>query len=135
MAIWAHSAAVAVRNRRKATKWYHTVLGFQVLDDDPEHWTTVGSRTTGARLHLCEVHGRPRGPKRTHPTNTGILLLTTEPFGKICARLEKKGVRFSLPPREVPWGWIAKFLDPDDNEFWLMPAPKPTRPRRKRAAT
>ncbi|HEV8049860.1 MAG TPA: VOC family protein [Thermoplasmata archaeon] len=131
MAIWAHSAAVTVRDRRKATEWYHSVLGFTVLDDDPEHWTTVGNRRTGARIHLCEIHGRPRGPHRTDPTNTGILLLTSEPFPRLCGRLAKKGVRFSLPPREVPWGWIAKFLDPDDNEFWLMPAPKAAAPRKR----
>jgi predicted enzyme related to lactoylglutathione lyase len=27
-----------------------------------------------------------------------------------------------MPPKELPWGWVAKFLDPDGNEFWLNPA-------------
>jgi predicted enzyme related to lactoylglutathione lyase len=140
VSLFVHSAAVPVRDRKKAAEWYRTVLGFTVLDDDPEHWTTVGSRLYGARIHLCEMHGRRRAPKPTDGCPTGILLLTTEPLPRLCERLEKKGVRFSLPPREVPWGWIAKFLDPDDNEFWLMPAPKakskPSRTgRRRRAAS
>jgi predicted enzyme related to lactoylglutathione lyase len=134
MGLCVHSAAVPVRDRKKAAEWYRTVLGFAVLDDDPEHWTTVGSRVYGARLHLCEVHGRRRGPKGPDAGNTGILLLSTEPLPRLYQRLVKKGVRFSLPPREVPWGWIAKFLDPDDNEFWLMPAPKAAPPRKRRPA-
>jgi predicted enzyme related to lactoylglutathione lyase len=132
MPLIVHSAAVPVRDRKKAAEWYRTVLGFSVLDDDPEHWTTVGSPLYGARIHLCEVHGRRRGPKRPDSGNTGILLLSTEPLPRLYRRLEQKGVRFSLPPREVPWGWIAKFLDLDDNEFWLMPAPNPEPARRRR---
>jgi predicted enzyme related to lactoylglutathione lyase len=127
MPIWVHSAAVPVRDRKKAAEWYRRVLGFSILDADPEHWTTVGSRQFGARLHLCEVRGRRRGPKKVDACVTGILLLTSEPLPRLCTRLGARGVRFSLPPREVPWGWIAKFLDPDDNEFWLMAAPKPKR--------
>ena len=115
--------AVAVSDRAKAAKWYVDTLGFRVFDDDPEHWTTVGERSGKFRLHLCEVGGRPgKNPPKSEVGNTGILLLTNEPFLRTCARLKKRRVRFSMPPKKLPWGWLAKFLDPDGNEFWLMPA-------------
>ncbi len=117
------SVAVAVTDRHQAAKWYVETLGFKVFDDDPEHWTTVGDKSGKFRFHLCEVGGRPgKKPPKSEVGNTGILLLVTgEPFGRACARLKRNGVRFSVPPKKMPWGWVAKFLDPDGNEFWLNP--------------
>jgi predicted enzyme related to lactoylglutathione lyase len=117
------SAAVAVTDRKKAAKWYVRTLGFRVFDDEPEHWTTVGDRSGKFLLHLCEVAGAGHKPPKSELGNTGVLLVTNESFSRTCARLKKRGVRFSLPPRKLPWGWVAKFLDPDGNEFWLNPAP------------
>ncbi len=117
------SVAVAVTDRKKAAKWYAKTLGFRVLDDDDEHWTTVGDRSGKFRLHLCEVGGRPgKKPPKSEVGNTGILLVTNEPFRAECARLVRRGVKFSQPPRKMPWGWVSKFLDPDGNEFWFVPA-------------
>jgi len=123
MPIRAVSAAVAVRDRAKAARWYAVKLGFTIFAEDPEHWTTVGDRSGKFLLHLCEVGGRGKKPPKSEVGNTGILLETDEPFLKVCARLKKQGVRFSMPPRELPWGWVAKFLDPDGNEFWFQPRP------------
>ena len=123
MSIRAVSVAVAVADRKKAVKWYRKTLGFRVFDDDPEHWTTVGDRSGKFLLHLCEVGGQPgKKPPKSEVGNTGILLVTTEPFQRVCARLKRQRVRFSMPPKKLPWGWVAKFLDPDGNEFWLQPA-------------
>jgi predicted enzyme related to lactoylglutathione lyase len=123
MTLRAVSAAVAVSDRKKAAKWYARCLGFRVFDDDPEHWTTVGDRSGKFLLHLCELGDRPgKRPPKSEVGNTGILLETTEPFARTCARLKRAGVRFSQPPKKFPWGWVAKFLDPDGNEFWLQPA-------------
>ncbi len=116
--------AIAVSDRKAAAKWYAKVLGFRVVDDDPEHWTTVGAPRSRFLLHLCEVGDRPgRKPPKSEVGNTGILLVTDAPFARTCAKLRRHRVKFSMPPKELPWGWVAKFLDPDGNEFWLMPAP------------
>jgi predicted enzyme related to lactoylglutathione lyase len=122
MTLRALSVAVAVTDRAKATQWYVRTLGFRVFDDDPEHWTTVGDRSGKFLFHLCEVAGAGHKPPKSEVGNTGILLTTDEPFLRTCARLKKLGVRFSQPPKKFPWGWVAKFLDPDGNEFWLNPA-------------
>jgi len=122
MTIRAVSAAVAVRDRAKAAKWYSKTLGFQVFDADPEHWTTVGDRSGKFLLHLCEMGGKPgRKPPRSEVGNTGILMESDGSFLRVCASLKKKGVKFSMPPKKLPWGWVAKFLDPDGNEFWFQP--------------
>jgi catechol 2,3-dioxygenase-like lactoylglutathione lyase family enzyme len=122
MALRGVSVAVAVKDRKKSAKWYVKTLGFRVFDDDAEHWTTVGDRSGKFLLHLCEVSGHGKKPPKTEVGNTGILLVTDESFTRMCARLKKKRVRFSMPPKKMPWGWIARFLDPDGNEFWLNPA-------------
>lgn len=122
MALKMTSVAVAVQDRKKAAKWYVQKLGFRVKDDDSEHWLTVQDRKGGFQLHLCEMAGPGKKPKRSELGNTGILLVTDQPILPLCARLKKKGVRFSQPPKEFPWGWVAKFLDRDENEFWLSPA-------------
>jgi predicted enzyme related to lactoylglutathione lyase len=123
MGIRGVSVAVAVSDRKKAAKWYARVLDWTVFDEEPEHWTTVGDRSGKFLLHLCEVGGRPgKKPPRSEVGNTGILLVTKEPFLRACARLQRRGVKFSSPPKKLPWGWVSKFLDPDGNEFWFCPA-------------
>jgi catechol 2,3-dioxygenase-like lactoylglutathione lyase family enzyme len=123
MSIRAVSASVVVRDRAKAARWYTETLGFRLFAEDPDHWTTVGDRSGMFLLHLCEFEGKP-GQKlpKSEVGNTGILLWTDEPFARTVARLKKRKVRFSMQPKKLPWGWLAKFLDPDGNEFWLMPA-------------
>jgi predicted enzyme related to lactoylglutathione lyase len=116
------SVAIAVTDRKKSARWYSKTLGFRLFDDDPEHWTTVGDRSGKFLLHLCEVSGHGKKPPKSEVGNTGILLLVNGPFVKACAALKKKRVKFSMPPKEMPWGWVAKILDPDGNEFWLNPA-------------
>jgi catechol 2,3-dioxygenase-like lactoylglutathione lyase family enzyme len=120
MTLELRSAAVAVTDRKRSAKWYQEKLGFRVIDDD-EHWLTVGDRSGSFRLHLCEMGAKPGAPpKRSEVGNTGILLVTKEPVLRAYARLKKKGVKFSVPAVERPHaGWVAKFLDPDGNEFWL----------------
>jgi predicted enzyme related to lactoylglutathione lyase len=117
------SVAVAVTDRKKAARWYAKTLGWKTLEDDPEHWTTVGDRSGKFRVHLCELNDKPgQRPPKSEVGNTGILLTTDEPFRRACATLKRKGVKFSFPPKKLPWGWVARFLDPDGNEFWLYPA-------------
>jgi catechol 2,3-dioxygenase-like lactoylglutathione lyase family enzyme len=116
------SVAVAVTDRKEAARWYVKKLGLRLVDDDPEHWTTVGDRSRRFLLHLCEVGDHPgRKPPRSEVGNTGILFATNESMARTYARMRRRGVRFSLPPKRFPWGWVAKFLDPDGNEFWLNP--------------
>jgi predicted enzyme related to lactoylglutathione lyase len=113
------SVAVIVKNRQRAAKWYVKALGLKVLENDPEHWTVVGRRGSGLRIHLCEAEGG-RGPT-PEEADTGILLVVDEALPKAAKSLGKAGVKFEVPPKELEWGWFSKIRDPDGNLFTLVP--------------
>lgn len=102
--------AVVVSDAKKAKKWYTETLGFELRDDEG-HWVTVAPKGANVTLHLCEMEASEKG-------NTGIGF-TAKDVAKVEAELKKKGVVFSQPAQKLPWGTVAKFLDPDGNEFWL----------------
>lgn len=113
-----YSVGVAVSNRKRALAFYQGKLGLDILEDG-EHWLVVGRKSGGLAIHLCEF-GKPT-PKY-EKGNTGILLYTDEPMETTYRRLRAKGVKFTFPPKQEPWGWKAMFRDPDGNELWLAPA-------------
>ncbi len=112
------SVAVVVSNRKKALAWYTQQLGLDVIAE-MDHWTVVGRKKGGMALHLCE-YGKPT-PK-AEKGNTGIMFLTNDSMEKTYRKLKKAGVKFSVPPEKVEWGWHCRFVDPDGNEFWLAPS-------------
>jgi catechol 2,3-dioxygenase-like lactoylglutathione lyase family enzyme len=106
------SAAVVVKDVKKAKRFYTAKLGLKVLDD-MGHWVTVGQSRTGVRIHLCETSPQEKG-------NTGIAFSVDATLEEAFQTLKKKGVKFSVPPKKQVWGVECRFLDPDGNEFWLM---------------
>ncbi|HTT26311.1 MAG TPA: VOC family protein [Thermoplasmata archaeon] len=119
MKIQPYSAAIVVKDRKRAAKWYSRVLGLKVLENDPEHWTVVGRKGSGLRIHLCQQDDG-RGPT-SEEADTGILLLVDKPLVKAHKALVKAGVDFAVAPTERPWGWVSKIRDPDGNVFTLLP--------------
>lgn len=107
--------AVVVSDAQKAKKWYVEKLGFKVVLNKG-HAICVSPRMKEGSLflHLCGDGFAP-----VEPGNTGIGF-TADDFDKTCKDLRRKGVRFSLPPKEEDGYKMAKFLDLDGNEFWLF---------------
>jgi lactoylglutathione lyase len=106
------SVAVVVRDEKKAVNWYKTKLGF-VVKANMEHWVTVipkGAR--GPEIHLCKTKPLEKG-------NTGIAFQTDD-LDKTYNDLSKKGVKFTVKPRDDGWGKYAMFADLDGNVFWLF---------------
>jgi hypothetical protein len=119
-----------VSDRIRSVEWYTHRLGFDLLDDDG-HWITVGRRGTNGSIHLCQYTDLP--DLQLEPGETGIDLRLPGDFGAACAVLARRGIEFSRPPTERPWGWFAKIRDPDGNELRLTPAmPTPRRPKLRR---
>ncbi len=107
------SAAVVVKDAKKAKKWYSEKLGF-VVKSDEDHWITMApANAKGFELHLCETKPLEKG-------NTGILFVVDD-VDKTYAELSKKGVKFSQKPIDQGWGKYAMMKDLDGNIFWLMP--------------
>ena len=106
------SAAVVVKDEKKAAKWYKTMLGLEVKSEEG-HWVTVAPKNQrGFVLHLCKTKPLEKG-------NTGILF-SADDIQKTYAELSGKGVKFTVKPRDDGWGLYAMFKDPDGNVFWLM---------------
>jgi uncharacterized glyoxalase superfamily protein PhnB len=114
------SSALYVRDRRAALAWYVDNLGARSSSDEPEHWTTVRFGTRGPDLHLCEK-GSGKKLAKSDVGESGLQLQVAGDYRAACKALAAKGVKFSVPPKKYPWGWVAKFLDLDGNELWLTP--------------
>lgn len=110
------SVAVVVSNGKKALNFYTKKLGFKVIANDGDHWIVVGAKRGGMALHLCSYG---KSTPKSEKGNTGIMVLTDKPIEQTYRELSKRGVKFSVPPQKVPWGWKCMFLDPDGNELWL----------------
>jgi lactoylglutathione lyase len=113
------SVAILVKNRRRSAKWFQDKLGMRILANEGEHWTTVGY-PGGVEIHLCESW-TGKIPKY-EKGNSGIALTVRGDLRKAYQALRRRGVRFTQPPVEQPWGWVSMFADPDGNEFHLAPA-------------
>ncbi|NNC75028.1 MAG: hypothetical protein HKN93_05895 [Acidimicrobiia bacterium] len=62
-----------------------------------------------------QVEGRASDPLRV------MVNLATEDIHADHSRLLERGVAFSRPPEQEPWGgWIATFNDPDGNTLQLL---------------
>lgn len=105
------TAAVVVRDEKKALQWYKSKLGF-VVKSNEEHWVTVAPKNSrGFEIHLCNTRPLEKG-------NTGINFVTDD-IDKTYRELAAKKVKFTVKPRDDGWGKYAKFKDLDGNEFWL----------------
>jgi len=106
--------AVVVSDAQKARKWYVEKLGFKV-DLDRGHAICVSPNVSEGGIYI-HLYGDNYAP--LEPGNTGIGF-TADDFDKTCDDMEAKGVKFSMRTNEDGYK-VAKFLDPDGNEFWLF---------------
>ncbi len=106
------SMAVVVKDEKKAKEWYRDKLGFEIRSET-DHWVTVAPKgARGPVLHLCKSRPLEKG-------NTGILFIVDD-LKRTYTELAKKGVKFTVKPRDEGWGEYAMMKDLDGNVFWLM---------------
>jgi catechol 2,3-dioxygenase-like lactoylglutathione lyase family enzyme len=106
---------VGVKSLATAVSFYRDTMGFEFEFSEPEmHF--AGFRVGDMRFSLAE------GAEETHGTgdrNTGIGFMVSD-LDAAHAELAAKGVRFTMGPGKMPWGgYMAMFVDPDGNEFYL----------------
>jgi catechol 2,3-dioxygenase-like lactoylglutathione lyase family enzyme len=108
------------RDLKRMLAFYRDILGLTVIAADDEfHYASLDG---GGGLRIGLGAGEP-GP------NVKIQIggLTGIGFGvadvdAAYEDLKAKGVTFTMPPKRQPWGgYMAMFLDPDGNEFYLQP--------------
>jgi len=106
---------VGVKSFDTALPFYRDVMGFEFLFCEPEmHFASF--KVGDMRFSLAE------GAHETHGTgdrNTGIGFVVPD-LDAAHAELAGKGVKFTMGPGKMPWGgYMAMFVDPDGNEFYL----------------
>ncbi|MGP8078778.1 MAG: VOC family protein [Thermoplasmata archaeon] len=118
-----HSVAVVVRDRAKAIEWYRDVLGFLVLEDDPESgFVQLGLGKGSTALSLVTPRpewGEPLYSETARRAGgaTGITF-RTDSVRALELRLEHAGAHVTQTSSHEPWGRnVLRFTDPDGNEF------------------
>ena len=115
-----HSATISVNDQDKALDFYVNVLGFEKALDNPmgPDMRFLSVVPKGAVTQLVIAHTSWGGPIATE--NTGVSF-TTPDIAETYKTYSDRGVEFSGPPEDMPWGQKATwFSDPDGNRFFLV---------------
>lgn len=115
---------VYVKDQDKALDFYRNKLGFDVVADMStemgEHkmrWLTVRPQGGGGpEIALWPGTGQEAG---RIGTATGITLVCPN-LDDTHKDLSAKGVNFTMPPGDVPWGRHAMFADQDGNQLYIV---------------
>ncbi|MGC4192009.1 MAG: VOC family protein [Thermomicrobiales bacterium] len=115
-----HSASIVVADQAAAVRFYTEVLDWSISIDqmmgDGYRFVTVVPPGGGAELALATAGGLG---ERQPGSESGISLLCDD-VDATYRDLAEKGVNFTMPPDDMPWGARgAHFADPDGNGFFL----------------
>jgi uncharacterized glyoxalase superfamily protein PhnB len=124
--IWVH-------DQDEALTFYRDKLGFEVREDVtmPElgdfRWLTVAPAGSDVALVLMAIPGQPvfdeeRWKLANEAMNKGVataVFFTTEDIQADYETLKSRGVEFTEPPEERPYGIDCGFRDPSGNHFRL----------------
>ena len=123
-----------IRNQEAALRFYTETLGFVKTADFPlgpaMRWVTVApAEDQGVQIVLQPpewFQGDEYGQHMQSVGHNPPIVFEVEDCAAVFAQLEKKGVRFSTPPSQRPYGVEAVGLDMDGNTLvFLQPAAMP----------
>ncbi|HET9529802.1 MAG TPA: VOC family protein [Blastocatellia bacterium] len=111
-------ASIPVRDQSRALAFYTEKLGFETVTDQPfgdgRRWIEV--RPPGAETKV--VLFTSDGQEDRIGTFSNVAF-GTDDVRKTYDELKARGVEFSTPPTEQPWGVYAQFVDSEGNQFVL----------------
>lgn len=121
MTLRVDKVSISVSDQERALRFYRDVLGFEVTRDAPfgegHRWLEV--RAPGQNISIVLF----TAPGQEGRVGTFQHVLFTAPDVKAAYEaLKAKGVVFTLPPKQEPWGISAVFQDVDGNSFSLASA-------------
>jgi catechol 2,3-dioxygenase-like lactoylglutathione lyase family enzyme len=117
---------VWVSDRKRSIEFYTEKLGFEVaLQTEEFDWVELALPGGFTKISLVEPRKDSGEAYYKWATqNIGVftgISFETEDIQKAYDELMAKGVKFSGPPDEAPWGGkMTTFVDPDGNEFQLV---------------
>ena len=110
--------SIPTADQNRALRFWTECVGLRVLTDQPfnqqQRWIElrVGSSDTRVVLFMFDEEG----PKPGSPFNGAFACDNVE---RTYEELRSRGVEFTAPPQQQPWGTFAVFKDPDGNTFVL----------------
>ena len=110
--------AIPVSDQERALRFYTEQVGFALISDQPfgEGMRWIELEPPGAEtrvvLFTADAHRLLIGT----PSN---VTFGTDDVKQTYADMKERGVEFTGPPTEQPWGTFAQFRDPDGNSFIL----------------
>jgi catechol 2,3-dioxygenase-like lactoylglutathione lyase family enzyme len=125
---------VWVHDQDEALEFYTRKLGFEVRDDATVEefggfrWLTVGPPAQPDLRLILSVPGPPQLDDETGREllslvsrgavgGGGVLILETDDIQATYEELRARGVEFTQPPMDRPYGVDAAFRDPSGNPF------------------
>ena len=109
---------IPISDQNRALEFYTQKLGFEVATDQPfdgkQRWIELRIANSPTRVVLFTPEG--------HENRIGTFFngsLACDDVDGTYRQLSQKGVEFSKPPQQQPWGTFAMFKDPDGNQFVL----------------
>jgi len=106
--------ALMVSDQDKALDFYTNVIGFEKRGDFP---TPDGPRflTIGVKGQDFDLVLWPGNPAEAEPGST-VYTIEVDDCREAFETLKGRGVKFEPPEvLELPWGYAARFKDPDGN--------------------
>lgn len=111
-------ASIPVQNQSRALAFYTEKMGFDIVTDQPfgdgRRWIEV--RPSGAETKI--VLFTPDGEEDRIGTSSNMVFGAKD-VRKTCEELKERGVEFTTPPTDQPWGVYAEFKDSEGNQFVL----------------
>ncbi len=120
---------ILVRDYDEALRFYTEALGFEKRADQTfgpcAHWLTVAPKGQDIQIVLQKpepaLHGEAGAKKMSERIGQGTTwVLGTDDCQKTYEEFSARGVKFTGPPREVPWAVQAVFQDLYGNSFALV---------------
>jgi predicted enzyme related to lactoylglutathione lyase len=133
------SFSVIVPDYDEAKRWYTETLGFVAVRDQTfgkdERFVLVapaGQADIGIVLQKARTAPNPAEPTMRHDYSDRIgktvnVVLATSDVSAYADALRARGVSFTAPPRQMPWGAQATFTDLYGNSFVIV-GPMTARP-------
>jgi predicted enzyme related to lactoylglutathione lyase len=109
---------VFVSDLERAIDFYGGKLDLKLRHADREHgYASFDAGPIG--LGLAQVAGDSSEASLLVGRHTGVGLGVSD-LETAYERLRARGVEFTMPPEKQPWGgFMAMFVDPDGNRFYL----------------
>jgi predicted enzyme related to lactoylglutathione lyase len=112
---------VFVTDQDRALDFYTNVLGFEKRGDNPTpegpRFLAVGLK--GQDFQLVLWPGTPGQGQPVQGRVPASCTVETRDIRYAVEALKARGVKFETEVLEFPWGFIAVFLDPDNNRLQL----------------